>query len=386
MNILICFTGEFGGTDLLLKRYSKWLQQNNDIVTEIFPDKLKNNMKLVKYDLVVLPTSQIKNLIKLKFHGVNFDRILIWCMGHGSFRAAYYNASKAKNKLYIEISKYVSKITLNHFFDLGSCIFTDEVSMNFELKNKIILSENNFIFPVAVETTNKYINSFNNFKKNNLLNLCWLGRVSKDFKVKSIISIIDDIEKYVENGNIKEKIIFNIIGDGDGKELLIERLRKIKSSQIEFKIFKDIEYEDIGTYLSNNIDCLFAMGTAALDGAKIGCPTVVVDPMTMQEDYKPCKYRWIFESKGYSTGEFDNMNIKPLQIKKNFLRIYEELENDILLNKKSYEYAKNFEEHFVFTNLRARTLPSKLKIKSYLFIGYLCVINKIKVLFKRLKK
>ena len=55
-------------------------------------------------------------------------------------------------------------------------------------------------------------------------------------------------------------------------------------------------------YLADHIDILIGMGTSALEGAKLGVPTILVDAW---ESFYPVgyKYIWLFEAETFVLGE-----------------------------------------------------------------------------------
>lgn len=108
MNILVLLQNVqgIGGTNLLLKKYSKWMHVNkNCVVYESTNAFIADKYKNLNWDLVVLPTSEMSTLIKLKIKSVKFNKILVWSFGQGSFLEAYLNG-----KIYSKDYNIIHKI------------------------------------------------------------------------------------------------------------------------------------------------------------------------------------------------------------------------------------------------------------------------------------
>jgi hypothetical protein len=159
-------------------------------------------------------------------------------------------------------------------------------------------------------------------KEKNILTIGWVGRIA-DFKITMLNRTMRDTFDYANK--IKKEINFIVVGNGEYEEKLFDKTSKY------FKITRvaHIKPSELDNFMLQ-LDILFAMGTTALDGAKLGIPTVRLDYsyMTIPKDYK---YKFFHEVKGYSMGEriesscFENGNHTFEEL----LTIYES-ENKIL--------------------------------------------------------
>ena len=63
--------------------------------------------------------------------------------------------------------------------------------------------------------------------------------------------------------------------------------------------------EKLESFLCDQIDVVAAMGTAALDAARLGLPTILLDAAygRVTGDYR---FKWLFETKHYSLGDVVN--------------------------------------------------------------------------------
>ncbi len=377
MNILICCSGVFGGTDLLLERYYEWLKKKNINVQKVTLSKENklNREGKKDFDIVVLPSSQMDELLKIRKMGYHFTRILIWIMGMGAFRDSYFNEKRnhgAERIINAVLRKNADKM-LRLLYETRSICFTDEVGMeNTFVGTNIEYTQNKVdnLVPIAIKVPNKFLWDEKDLESK--IRVAWIGRVSKDFKLIPILQLMRDIEKCQHENEVE--FLLTIIGTGDGlEEVKQEAVRK--SFAIQF--VDSIDYENIGAFLRANVDIFVGMGTSVLDSAKNGCPSVVITPVR-ESDTKEVYYRWIFESKGFSLGEYPSIKVGPEQVKKDFNQIFKEYEIETGLDKASYEYTLNFDENVVFTRLLNRKLPEKISVKMWLQIFYFAFWKGIK--------
>ena len=139
---------------------------------------------------------------------------------------------------------------------------------------------------------NQYLNTV--IKSDNELIVGWVGRIA-DFKVHILNKVIEDLKNYSDSNTLKIKFI--IVGTGEKENILlkyntenfsIQRINHIEPTRLDEQLLK--------------FDLYFAMGTSALDGARLGIPTIRLDYSfkKIEDDYK---YKFLFDVKGYSLGE-----------------------------------------------------------------------------------
>ena len=63
----------------------------------------------------------------------------------------------------------------------------------------------------------------------------------------------------------------------------------------------DVDF--LNQYLSKNVDLLMAMGTAALEGGKLGIPTILLDA-SYEQIPNGYQFKWLFESDGSNVAQF----------------------------------------------------------------------------------
>jgi hypothetical protein len=382
MKIIICYQNQFGGTDLLLKRLEKWCINNN---IEVYgTDKSLDCLKHETVDLVILPMGSLFDLFELKLKKIRYNKILIWVMG-ACYISSYLNKDKLKSeKIWIKILHLFllsrAKKSMSYFYKLNSIVFTDNSSALIDLDyiiNSRYINFDELVFPVAIDEC-KHIfytddNSLATMKK---VKICWLGRVSKDFKFYALLKVIKDFENKVNSGYTCKTFEFNIIGEGDGLDELIDYLEK---SVFQYNIIRHINYNEIPYILKENADILFAMGTSAIDGAKIGCPTIIVKPMMEENQYLDI-YTWFFDIKGYSLGDFG----ASFQGQRNqsFDEIFKEIFSIGNLSTKCKDFSNNFFSDNIFKRLLSEERVSK--INKINFVGWIILIEAF--ILKKIRK
>jgi hypothetical protein len=120
--------------------------------------------------------------------------------------------------------------------------------------------------------------------------MAWLGRLS-DFKIHILLRTLAQASEYA--ASIRQPIVFHVIGDGP-------EARRIVPDRYEHEWFTVVltgvlVAETLDDYLVSHVDVLAAMGTSALEGAKLGLPTILLDV-----SYGPVpaayRFRWLHES------------------------------------------------------------------------------------------
>lgn len=189
------------------------------------------------------------------------------------------------------------------FFNIGiqkkSLVFLDE-DIVCNLKNSLNVNiENPKILPLFSNDSikNQYLDTVHT--SSNELIVGWVGRIA-DFKVHILNKVIEDLKNYSDNNELKIKFI--IVGNGYKTNLLL----KYNTDSFSIQRISHIEPSKLYEQLLK-FDLYFAMGTSALDGARLGVPTIRLD-YSFQKIKEEYKYKFLFDVKGYSLGE--NINSK----------------------------------------------------------------------------
>jgi hypothetical protein len=156
---------------------------------------------------------------------------------------------------------------------------------------------------------------------NGLINLGWLGRLA-DHKVYTLDFVIREAHNYARMTG--QRILFHVIGGGEYRSYLESRLPR--DGLLEVHMAGTIVGKDLNRYLCENVDVLFAMGTSALEGARLRIPTVLLDAC-YTELPRNYLFRWLFESTGYDLGLIVSSSSVP-QHRHSFADIIEGLKKD----------------------------------------------------------
>lgn len=128
------------------------------------------------------------------------------------------------------------------------------------------------------------------------LRLVWVGRIA-DFKHHVLWRTLLDMDEY--SGRTGRAVAMTIVGSGPF-------LAKVQEQAAQLKTFiptyvESVAPEQLDSFLMGQADIVVAMGTAALDAARLGIPTILLDP-----SYGPVsaayRYRWLFEERGFTLG------------------------------------------------------------------------------------
>lgn len=136
--------------------------------------------------------------------------------------------------------------------------------------------------------------------------LAWLGRLS-DFKIHILLRTLASASAHA--ARTRQPILFHIIGDGP-------EAGQIADGRFEHEWFHIVRPgvlvgDALSEYFIARIDLLTAMGTSALEGARLGVPTVLLD---FSYGAVPASYRfgWLHESDRYTLGRvIDHRTLEP---------------------------------------------------------------------------
>lgn len=304
-----------GGAEFLYIRLAKYITENTSIPVYVFDyedgflkESLKgSSVKIIDYTdegevvinyetLVVTPFCHLfkSNKFIVKSNSV---RIFYWSIHPTHFTNFFLTRNwflrdKEYDKLRTDFIKLIEQKAM---------VFMDHPNY---LENKVKLNlpfhenELNYL-PICC---NWYEGPLHQYQNKEIINICWLGRIATD-KVAAIENFawhLNNLDNY-----FKAKIKFTIIGNGEEEERL---LRFMNNLGLKFEHKNTILGDELNTFLVNDVDLGFAMGTSLLEFAKLRIPVVMADIMEQTNFNKADKFRWLNETVGFSMGDIFKLN------------------------------------------------------------------------------
>jgi len=249
-----------------------------------------------------------------------------------------------------------------------SLVFMDDTGI-FNLKDQFFINIPNPEFlpvPVMLGKENKYIKEHQ--VEQAILKLTYIGR-SVDWKMMPLKKILKDCARIANF----YRIYFTILVDNiDNFHRFIDLTSLSNVNGLTINLVENMLPSEINDFLINCSDLHFAMGTAALEAAKLGIPTILVDFSTkeIKDNYQ---YRWLFESRSFSLGK--NLDRVPLKKGAPMETIILKLLNDssrLDISHRSYNYvAINHSVNKVVNKLVELSKVSEFRIRdARLYIPY----------------
>lgn len=182
------------------------------------------------------------------------------------------------------------RMLVSHLIERKSIVFMDRENAR-KTTTSLGLSANDCVYlPIL---TDEPTLSREPFDAIDTLECGWIGRL-EDFKMPILLHLIDRLDQIAS-----PKPRLTIVGDGSGRKAIEAALEKCRNLSVQFT--GTIGFQDLDSKIVR-FHALFAMGTSALEGAKLGIPTFCLD-----YSYRPItglyRFRYIFETHGYNLGE-----------------------------------------------------------------------------------
>lgn len=122
----------------------------------------------------------------------------------------------------------------------------------------------------------------------------WVGRIT-DFKTESLVAMTRALLK--QGSPIKEVVV---IGDGADMSSARERLAELNINWLGY-----LTPEKLDSELMNNADIVYGHGTALLEAAKLGIPSLLVDGTYEQIDQASLRAEWLHRCPAGYVGRID---------------------------------------------------------------------------------
>jgi glycosyltransferase involved in cell wall biosynthesis len=137
------------------------------------------------------------------------------------------------------------------------------------------------------------------------LRLVWVGRLA-DFKVFSLKRALRDARAAA--GELGTPVVFDVIGDGPLRHVVETGAGPGPGFEVRF--LGDRSPAELEAHLREHADAVFAMGTSALEAARLGIPTVLLD-IAYGELPPSYTYRFLDEAQGLSLGDVIGETRRP---------------------------------------------------------------------------
>lgn len=243
----------------------------------------------------------------------------------------YRFCSKFYKTLFSNLRAYVQLLQ-----DKEALYFMDKSNLDFSAKYLFTNIETKQFLPVPAVSSSVELN-FNEEKTlKNIINVGWVGRLC-DFKSYILVYTINKLSDISHRFDSK-KFVYHIVGDGPFLDYI---KNKIKLSENISVIFHgSVPHDKLDNFINDNFDVVTAMGTSALEGAKLAKPTILLD-FTFKKIEKDYLFREIHDTVG-----FDLAHVITGKDYENGNDTLFEIINGIVLNynlhaQKAFEYYEN---------------------------------------------
>jgi len=131
----------------------------------------------------------------------------------------------------------------------------------------------------------------------NGLRFVWIGRVV-NFKYHTLLRCLIDLNAL--QSSLGFPVGVTVVGSGDYLDILQRNTAMMSNLKVEF--VEHINPDFLDDFLLEQADILLAMGTSALEGAKLGIPTILLDVAhaPVPDGYI---YKWLHQRCGYTLGD-----------------------------------------------------------------------------------
>jgi hypothetical protein len=198
----------------------------------------------------------------------------------------YKALSFAYSSLIKKLQNYVQLLS-----STDSLYFMDKTNLDFTSKYLFMNINNKQYLPVPAVVPTIDV-KFGQLK--NVINIGWVGRLC-DFKSYILVYTINKLSEIVHRFENK-KFVYHIVGDGPYLDYIKKNIRQSVSVSVVFH--GSLPHHELDSFISTHFDIMTAMGTSALEGAKLAKPTILLD-FTFKKIKKEYLFRNLFETEGF---------------------------------------------------------------------------------------
>lgn len=216
-----------------------------------------------------------------------------------------------------------------------SLYFMDKSNLDYTAKYLFLNIENKQYLPVPAVSPEIKLRSKNNLLNANTIHIGWVGRLC-DFKSHILIYTVNKLVEISDRFDNKN-FIYHIVGDGPYLDYVKENIKS--NNKVSVIFHGSISHDKLDDFINNNFDIMTAMGTSALEGAKLHKPTIVLD-FSFEKIKNDYLFRELFDTKDFDLAhlitdeDYKLGNNSLFDILSNFITDYS------LYSNKSEEYFK----------------------------------------------
>lgn len=236
---------------------------------------------------IITPLNHLPGVNRIK-NQANVS-VFFWSI-HPTHLTAFF---ENRNWFINESGKKRISAALKQIIGKGGMVFMD--APNYYTNNGL-LNLNLARIPYLPITCNAYEGEKKQFVPDEEITISWVGRIAVD-KVGAIINMALHINLLPDE--VKKKVHFVIIGNGPEEKRLYEVLRSL---DIKYTIKGTVINNELNEYLLQQVDIGFAMGTSALEFAKLKIPVILAD-VFLGEGPLDNQFQWLYNTTGFSLGE-----------------------------------------------------------------------------------
>lgn len=303
--------------------------------------------------------------LELKYFQYVNPRILFWNVFPDTFLRANIIPNLIRRY-------YDSKILVNKLFNIlikaNGIVFMDGAPF---FTNKYGLPLDNISYlPIPVVTyENEYLKKFSIEEKRNLpLRITYIGR-GVDWKIFPFIKVLEDLNLYQDD--FSKVALYVITENPDKYDQYVHKY--VQNNNINIQYISEISEDNLHLFLLNSSDINISMGTSALESAKLGIPTILMDASYNKISDKYL-YKWLFETYQYCLGTIlnDDNIAHGFNLVVELKRLQSDVERIIEISDLCYNYVvKNHDINIITLDLHRYADKTTLRynnIRNRMFI------------------
>lgn len=283
------------------------------------------------------------------------SKLFLWVLHPKNFEPSIVNPEhnirfyRALAKL-INIFTFINRKKINKLItyleDSGSIAYMDrEVVRSTEKMLKTKIPSRDYL-PVPIPKSNIVRNNLLGKKK---IRIAWIGRLC-DFKYLILMHLM---KRLCEIRNPQFEIEFLVIGDGEYYDVIDEYVKFLNSKHIfNVSFYKNIDHKILDKFIASRVDILFAMGTSALEGARIGIPVFLTD-YTYTEIKENYRFKLLYDNDGFCLGQ---------QIDADSYEARSTLEESLIFVMKNYDQVSLATYSYWVNNFSLENITKKLNL------------------------